>query len=127
MSDPAWPARIGPYHIVERLGEGGMGVVYLARQEQPVRREVALKVLSHERASDAASVAQFHEEGRLAARGVCAKADDADACVRTRGRDGLKCALHGRHVLERAAARRGNVQDDAFVLGQTQLGACGWA
>jgi len=38
-------AHIGPYRIVRRLGEGGCGVVYLAEQENPVRRAVALKVV----------------------------------------------------------------------------------
>ncbi|HWE37864.1 MAG TPA: tetratricopeptide repeat protein [Isosphaeraceae bacterium] len=38
-------ARIGPYTLVERLGEGGMGAVFLAEQEEPVRRRVALKVI----------------------------------------------------------------------------------
>lgn len=42
-SDPA--RRIGPYTVVETLGEGGMGVVYLAEQSSPVRRQVALKLL----------------------------------------------------------------------------------
>jgi serine/threonine protein kinase len=38
-------ARIGLYTLVEQLGEGGMGAVYLAEQEQPIRRQVALKII----------------------------------------------------------------------------------
>jgi tetratricopeptide (TPR) repeat protein len=36
---------IGPYKILEQIGEGGFGVVFLAEQTQPVRRRVALKVV----------------------------------------------------------------------------------
>jgi eukaryotic-like serine/threonine-protein kinase len=36
---------IGPYKLLQQIGEGGMGVVYMAEQEQPVRRRVALKVI----------------------------------------------------------------------------------
>jgi serine/threonine protein kinase len=36
---------IGPYMLMEPIGEGGMGVVYVAEQTQPVRRHVALKVI----------------------------------------------------------------------------------
>src|SRR5688500_19459575 len=36
---------IGPYKLLERLGEGGFGVVFLAEQQEPVRRKVALKVI----------------------------------------------------------------------------------
>jgi serine/threonine protein kinase/tetratricopeptide (TPR) repeat protein len=36
---------IGPYKLREKLGEGGCGVVYLAEQEQPVKRKVALKII----------------------------------------------------------------------------------
>ncbi len=36
---------IGPYRLIEILGEGGMGTVFLAEQRHPVRRQVALKVI----------------------------------------------------------------------------------
>src|SRR5262249_49281029 len=36
---------IGPYKLVEEIGEGGMGTVYLAQQTEPVKRLVALKVI----------------------------------------------------------------------------------
>jgi serine/threonine protein kinase/tetratricopeptide (TPR) repeat protein len=36
---------IGPYRLMEQIGEGGMGVVYVAEQHQPVRRKVALKII----------------------------------------------------------------------------------
>jgi len=37
--------RIGPYKLLQQIGEGGMGVVYMAEQEEPVRRKVALKII----------------------------------------------------------------------------------
>src|SRR5688572_21491663 len=37
--------RVGRYKLVQNIGEGGCGVVFLAEQEQPVRRMVALKVI----------------------------------------------------------------------------------
>jgi WD40 repeat protein/serine/threonine protein kinase len=36
---------IGPYKLLQQIGEGGMGVVYMAEQEQPLRRKVALKII----------------------------------------------------------------------------------
>src|SRR5687768_11503636 len=36
---------IGPYKLLQQIGEGGMGVVYMADQESPVRRRVALKII----------------------------------------------------------------------------------
>jgi serine/threonine protein kinase/tetratricopeptide (TPR) repeat protein len=36
---------LGPYKLLEQLGEGGMGTVFMAEQTQPVRRKVALKVI----------------------------------------------------------------------------------
>lgn len=37
--------RIGNYRLLERIGEGGFGIVYMAEQERPVRRRVALKII----------------------------------------------------------------------------------
>src|SRR5579863_2848957 len=37
--------RIGRYKLLEQIGEGGCGVVYMAEQEEPVRRRVAIKVI----------------------------------------------------------------------------------
>jgi len=37
--------RIGRYKLLQKIGEGGCGVVYMAEQEEPIRRRVALKVI----------------------------------------------------------------------------------
>jgi len=58
----------GGYRIVAKLGEGGMGVVHLARHET-MDRQVALKTLPRELASDPTSVARFKRE--IAALGKC--------------------------------------------------------
>jgi len=42
---PASTVVIGPYHLLERIGQGGMGEVWLAEQKHPVRRRVALKLI----------------------------------------------------------------------------------
>jgi serine/threonine protein kinase len=36
---------IGPYRLLEQIGEGGMGLVFVAEQQQPVRRQVAVKLI----------------------------------------------------------------------------------
>ncbi len=38
-------ARIGRYKLLQKIGEGGFGVVWMAEQEEPVRRRVALKII----------------------------------------------------------------------------------
>ncbi len=38
-------SRIGPYKLLQLIGEGGFGVVYMAEQEEPIRRRVALKII----------------------------------------------------------------------------------
>src|SRR5262245_32053212 len=47
---PSAPSRligtqVGPYKLLQQIGEGGMGVVYMAQQERPVQRTVALKII----------------------------------------------------------------------------------
>ena len=37
--------RIGRYKLLQQIGEGGYGVVYMAEQEEPVRRQIALKII----------------------------------------------------------------------------------
>ncbi len=37
--------KLGPYKILRQLGRGGMGAVYLAQQEKPIRRQVAIKII----------------------------------------------------------------------------------
>jgi len=54
-------SRIGPYKLLQRLGEGGMGTVYLAEQEHPVKRRVALKIIKTGMDSDQVT-ARFEQE-----------------------------------------------------------------
>jgi serine/threonine protein kinase len=37
--------KIGPYRLMEQVGEGGFGLVFVAEQQEPVRRKVALKII----------------------------------------------------------------------------------
>ena len=44
--DPGQPGTaIGPYKLIQQIGEGGMGTVYMAQQTEPVKRAVALKII----------------------------------------------------------------------------------
>lgn len=65
VATPAHP-RVGPYQLRSVLGEGGFGVVWLATQDEPMRRSVAVKMLRPDRL-DAAARARFDQERRLLA------------------------------------------------------------
>ena len=57
---------IGPYYLLETLGEGGMGVVYLAEQRTPVERKVAIKLIKKGMDSDQI-LARFEAESQALA------------------------------------------------------------
>src|SRR6187399_1772125 len=66
MADqPSLPARVGHYSIVRKLGEGGMGIVYAARDER-LQRMVAVKTMSS-LARDESARRRFWREARAAA------------------------------------------------------------
>src|SRR5262245_27436332 len=66
-SDLAWGTRVGEYEIVDRLGEGGMGVVYAA-VHPVIGKRVAIKVINPKLGDDAEAIDRFAREARM----VCA-------------------------------------------------------
>ena len=68
MQDPLVGALVsGRYRIQRRLGEGGMGVVYLARHEA-IEKRVAIKILKAEYSQRSEIVARFQQEAKSASR-----------------------------------------------------------
>jgi serine/threonine protein kinase/tetratricopeptide (TPR) repeat protein len=61
----AAPERIGPYRVLDKLGQGGMGIVFSARDEK-LDRVLAVKVIGHAGA-DSSAVKRFWREARAAA------------------------------------------------------------
>lgn len=113
----AWPEEIAGYRILGKLGEGGMGVVWEAEQQQP-RRRVALKVMRQGRDRDPLYVRLFQREaetlGRLKHPGIAA----IHASGRTEdGRDFFVMELvSGKNLAEWLRARPGPVTPEELEL-----------
>src|SRR4051794_9643951 len=58
--------RLGSYEVIAKLGEGGMGEVYRARDTK-LNRDVAIKVLPQSFANDPERLARFHREAQVLA------------------------------------------------------------
>ena len=75
---------LGPYKIIEQLGAGGMGEVYLG-EDTRLGRKVAIKVLLEEFASDPERLARFEQEAKLLAslnHATCSRIVSANRCRR---------------------------------------------
>ncbi|MBZ0154475.1 MAG: protein kinase [Planctomycetes bacterium] len=64
---PPGPGRVGPFRVLERIGSGGMGVVWLAERREPIEQRVALKVIRSDRL-DKAYRARFEMEQQALSR-----------------------------------------------------------
>jgi serine/threonine protein kinase len=56
---------VGPYRLLDQIGQGGMGTVYLAEHSN-LKKKVAVKVLGRDQAGNKAAVDRFHREARAA-------------------------------------------------------------
>lgn len=113
------PAQIGRYRIVRVLGEGGMGIVYEAEQDQP-RRRVALKVMSGA-ATSRSALQRFRQEaevlGRLQHPGI---AQIHEAGFDERGGDSqpylVMELVDGEPLLEFVRARKLDLRDSLALF-----------
>ena len=107
--------RVGGYRIVRHLGEGGMGSVYEATDDESGKR-VAVKLLSTKLASNPISVERFRQEGRLASQlshPRCVFVYDADADA---GRPFIVMELMPGQTLKDVVEKKGRFNSTEAVL-----------
>ena len=94
---------IGPYRLIRKLGEGGMGQVWLAEQSAPVKRQVALKIIKAGRYDDSALLRFDVERQTLAIMDhpAIAKVFDAGSTARRSALlcDGVCAGLSHHYIL----------------------------
>ena len=94
------PDRLGPYRLRERIGEGGMGAVYLARDRE--RRMVAVKVLHSRVAEEPNARRRLAREVEVMRQMAMAQKDDAIAFNLNLSKHGVD--FHIRNILEKLDA-----------------------
>lgn len=62
------PSRIGPYRLLEKMGEGGLGIVWRAEQSEPIQRQVAVKLIKPGLRYRADVITRFEMERQALAR-----------------------------------------------------------
>jgi eukaryotic-like serine/threonine-protein kinase len=94
-------SRLGPYEVLAKLGEGGMGEVYRARDTK-LNRDVALKVLPEAFTLDPDRLARFRREAQVLAAlnhpniGAIYGLEESDSSTSSGGRPGARAGARGR-------------------------------
>lgn len=66
LEEPKVPGLIGPYCLLEKIGQGGMGTVWRSQQTKPIRRQLAVKVIRTDR-DRKATIGRFRSEQQVLA------------------------------------------------------------
>ena len=111
--------KLGPYEVLEPLGAGGMGQVWKARDPR-LGRDVAIKIIAHEKSADATLQSRFERE----ARALSALNHPNIVCVYDMGEhDGAQYIVselvHGESLRQRIS--RGPLPSDALLSIATQI------